>query len=234
VLTVLAVFVFGGVFLAGLYYTAWRDVPPEYRVSHPGVPLVTLRIVSANGNWKSEEIPSLLGELKRLKPDYVLLQRILRKEAQDIAIALDMRHAGQLQMFYSPANSGNSSEAGNAILARHPLYKGRSMPRHDTIDFGVWAESIIDNNRFLIGCVDLSEKGATEELTLALRSAQKADSCPTILGGSFPPATVSGVLNETSSPSRTERILTSAQWQPLPIQSSLAVICVDVSAAAPK
>lgn len=233
-LTVLAIFLFGGVFLAGLYYTAWRDVPPEYRASRPGVPPITLRIVSANINWKPTEIPSRVDEIKRLKPDYVLIQRILRKEAQEMAIALDMRDDGELQMFYSPANSGDPSEAGNAVLARHALYKGRSMPRHDTLDFGVWVESIIDADRFLIGCVDLSEKGATEELTIAMHSLEKASFPPTILAGSFPPVAVVNGLMETANPSRSQRILVSTQWRLVMVESSESLLCVDISSAVRK
>ena len=44
---------------------------------------------------------------------------------------------------------------GNAVLSRYPLYDARSIPNPGGGSFGVWAWSIIDGKKFMIGCVHL-------------------------------------------------------------------------------
>src|SRR4051812_12822674 len=120
-LTVLFVLVFGGLFMGGLYLTAYRNIAPDYRQSTPGAPGRALRVVSWDLQWDPSKTAAAIEVLRPILPDLVLLQRVSRKEAQTIGLALDMRARGALQMYYSPTNAGDPGEPGNAILCRFPL-----------------------------------------------------------------------------------------------------------------
>jgi hypothetical protein len=85
-----------------------------------------------------------------------LLQQVSHKEAERIGVALNMRHNGQLQLYYSPTNPNTTQAPGNAILARHPIYQGRAIATKGATDAGIWVEPIVSGNKFLLGCVDLT------------------------------------------------------------------------------
>src|SRR5437870_3620301 len=98
----------------------------------------------------------LIDEFKSLKPDFILLQQVSLKNAQSIATALDMRHGGELQLYYSPTNPNTSEAPGNAILARHAIFQGRVISDKFASDAGIWVEPVILGNRFHLANVDLT------------------------------------------------------------------------------
>lgn len=147
-------FLVGGLFLAGLFLTARWGVPAEYRNSTPGVPAQALRIACLDLHWKPVDLAAVVAALKEARADFVLLQGVSRKDAQAIGDALGMRHGGQLQMVYSPGNSDDSWNPGNAILAKHPLFRGRVMLRKQTNSMGVVGEAVVSGKRFMLASVD--------------------------------------------------------------------------------
>lgn len=184
-LTILAMFVLGGLFLLGLYLAKWWGTSPQYANSIVGVPDRAMRVASMNLDWT---IPpeTAATALKPVNADIVLLQRVSRKDAQSIAQLLAMRHEGQLQMVYSPDNPGDSSMSGNAILSRFQLEKGRSIPKAGARSFGVFAEPIIDGKRFLVASVDMNystDPDADRNATSA--ALEKQNFPPVVMGGIF-------------------------------------------------
>src|SRR5687767_5373651 len=102
-LTLWAIAVFGGLFLGGLYWMRSTTLPAEYRDARPGLPARPLRLISVDAEWPKTVGP-LVEQLRAEQMDFLLLQRISRKDAQAIADALGFRHGGRLQMYYSASN----------------------------------------------------------------------------------------------------------------------------------
>jgi hypothetical protein len=180
------IIVAGVIFMGGLYLTAWKSVPAEYRAATPGFPDRSLMVVSWDLQWTLDTQPAIAA-LRKHEPDLVLLQQVTRAQAQEIARALDMKHEGELQMMYSQSNEGTTQEPGNAILARFPLYQGREMPRPTARGFGVFDEPVVGGKRFLVGCVDLAAD--TNQKTLEAQAMERAwrqgGSVPLIAAGAF-------------------------------------------------
>src|SRR5436305_570796 len=102
VLTIVAILLFSVLFVGGLYYYAHRNAAsrPEYSSATPGIPLQKLVLISCNLHWASPPA-QLIQELNSQSPDFVLLQQVSLKDAQSVATSLDMRHGGELQVYYS-------------------------------------------------------------------------------------------------------------------------------------
>jgi hypothetical protein len=156
--TVLVIFLFGGLFVGGLYYNARRNAAarPEYSSASVGIPTQDLTIISCNLNWDTPVPAPFITSLNMYDADFILLQQVAHKDAQFIAEALNMKHAGQLQLYYSPTNPNTTQVPGNAILSRHPIYQGRAISNGGATDAGIWVEPVIGGKRFLLGNVDLS------------------------------------------------------------------------------
>src|SRR5436305_5516835 len=156
-LTIVVILAFSVLFVGGLYYYAHRNAAsrPEYTASTPGVPPQKTTLISCNLKWTTPS-PQLIGEFKSLAPDFVLLQQVSLKNAEAMANALDMRHGGELQLYYSPTNPNTTEAPGNAILGRHAMFQGRVISDKFAGDAGIWVESVILKNRFFIGNVDLT------------------------------------------------------------------------------
>jgi len=145
-LTVVLILLFSILFVGGLYYYSRRSASPEYQAATPGVPPQRLRFISCDLEWRSPTA-KLIQDLAPLKPDFVLVQRVSHKDAEILATALDMRHNGQLQLYYSPTNPDTRDVPGNAILARHPLYQGRAIA--DQAKTAGIASAVFDRGGFL-------------------------------------------------------------------------------------
>ena len=180
-MVILAIFAVGFAFLAGLYLTAWLNVPPDYRAAQPGVPPKTLRLACRDFGFKPADWNQVAADLRAADADFLLLTGLSRKDAHDLAAAAGMRHDNHLQAFYSH---------GCAILARHRLHKGQVLSGSVEGACVVMAEPVIDGRRFLLACMDLP--AGNDERALAMRDRRvatmlkawtKLSSLPAIVGG---------------------------------------------------
>jgi len=193
-LTIIAILVFSVLFVGGLYYYAHRNAAsrPEYSSATSGIPPQKLVLISCNLHWT---VPGaqLMHDFKSLTPDFVLLQQVSLKDAQSVATTLDMRHGGELQIYYSPTNPNSSQVPGNAILSRHALFQGRVISDKFAGDAGIWVEPVILRNRFYLANVDLTPpplaapaaKLRQEAIDALIRSFSDA-ATPCIIGGTIP------------------------------------------------
>jgi len=193
-LTILAILVFSILFVGGLYYYAHRNAAshPEYLSATPGIPPQGLVLISCNLRWSAPSA-QLIGDLKSLKPDFILLQQVSLKDAEFIATALDMRHSGQLQLYYSPTNPSTTQAPGNAILSRHAIFQGRVISDKFAGDAGIWVEPVILGKRFYLANIDLTPpplaapaaKLRQEAIDSLVASFSEAPT-PCIIGGVIP------------------------------------------------
>ena len=194
VLTIIAILLFSVLFVGGLYYYAHRNAAsrPEYSSATPGIPPQKLVLISCNLHWASPPA-QLIQELNSQSPDFVLLQQVSLKDAQSVATSLDMRHGGELQVYYSPTNPNSSEVPGNAILARHALFQGRVISDKFAGDAGIWVEPVILGTRFWLANIDLTPpplaepaaKLRQESIDSLVKSFSNAPA-PCIIGGTIP------------------------------------------------
>jgi hypothetical protein len=179
-LTLVAILGFGLLFLGGLYWGRATTLPAEYRNATPGLPARPLRLITVDAEWKPPSA-ELLEQLRGEQMDFLLLQRISRKDAEALANELGFRHGGRMQMFYSASNpNGAPSLPGNAILSKHPLYKGRESPHTTPAGYAVLAEPVVDGKRFTIASADFAKQ---EELETLLTQWEKTGKPPLAVGG---------------------------------------------------
>jgi hypothetical protein len=193
-LTILAILLFSILFVGGLYYYANRNAAarPEYLAATPGIPPQKLTLISCNLQWKSPT-SQLIQDFKSFTPDFILLQQISLKDAESLAAALDMRHSGQLQLYYSPTNPNTTQAPGNAILSRHAIFQGRVISDKFASDAGIWVEPVILGKRFHLGNVDLTPPPLAapaaklrQEAIGALVASFSQTPAPCIIGGVIP------------------------------------------------
>ncbi|HEV8290902.1 MAG TPA: endonuclease/exonuclease/phosphatase family protein [Tepidisphaeraceae bacterium] len=192
-LTILAILVFSILFVGGLYYYAHRNAAsrPEYSSAIPGIPPQKLVLISCNLKWSAPS-DQLIKDFKSLTPDFILLQQVSLKNAESIASALDMRHTGQLQLYYSPTNPNTTEAPGNAILSRHAIFQGRVISDKFAGDAGIWVEPVILGKRFYLANVDLTPpplaapaaKLRQEAIDALIKSFSEAPT-PCIIGGTI-------------------------------------------------
>jgi hypothetical protein len=220
-IVILAIFAVGAAFLAGLYITAWRNVPQDYRAARVGVPTRPLRLACRDFAFRPVDWRQATGELRPLDADFLLLTGLSRKDAHDLAAAAGMRHGGELQAFYSH---------GCAILARHKLHKGQVLAGSVDGACVVMAEPVIDGKRFLLACVHLppaSERSAdtrSSRVTAMLAAWKKQGTPPLIVGGAFGGG-VEAISAESLVPA-SPHFMTSSQWRMIKTEEAL----IEVSA----
>ena len=88
-------------------------------------------------------------------------------------------------MFYSLNDPATAEQPGNAVLAKWPLYQGRTMVKGHPRQFGVFVESIVEGRRFLIGCWDLAvePEAAAREASLMIEAWRRVGEPPLVIGG---------------------------------------------------
>jgi hypothetical protein len=193
-LTIVVILAFSILFVGGLYYYAHRNAAlrPEYIAATPGVAPQKITVISCNLKWTAASA-QLIADFKSLAPDFVLLQQVSLKNAELIAASLDMRHSGQLQIYYSPTNPNTTEVPGNAILSRHAIFQGRVISDQFAGDAGIWVEPVILGKRFYLASVDLTPpplaapaaKVRQESIDSLVGSFSKAPT-PCVIGGVIP------------------------------------------------
>lgn len=172
-------------FMGGLYWTAYRTKPPEYRRALPGLPDKPLNILSWDLDGGADRA-KIIDSLRPFHPDIILLQRIDPHEALEIARALDMRRGQDLQL-YLPS----PGEARPAIMARWPLYQGREMSKPRGLGYGICAEPVINGKKFLVGSIELPKDGQQEAQAM-IHEWKKEGQLPAIVAGDFAGPSIGG------------------------------------------
>lgn len=149
----LGMFALGGAMLLAFFKVPRGGIPAP--AAEWGVPERRVRIVSCRLGTNPKERDRVAAEVRRIAPDYLLLQDAGADQVDSLAKQLQLNGGGSGPIFYPTAEQGNDSR-GNAILATRPLYDGRSIPNPGGESFGVWASSIIDGRKFVIASVDLA------------------------------------------------------------------------------
>jgi endonuclease/exonuclease/phosphatase family metal-dependent hydrolase len=172
-----------------------------FLAASPAVPNKPLRFVSYNIMGNERGIERVTHEIRKLKPDFVLLQEVAKRDVETMARELgDGANAYQWTV-YGPSTNilGGDAEWGNAILSKYPLYETDQCPHPDTGSFGVWGWAIVDGEKFMLASVHLTntwklwswnhwvETSAARynELTGLLADWEEHERPPLIIGGDF-------------------------------------------------
>jgi endonuclease/exonuclease/phosphatase family metal-dependent hydrolase len=178
-----------------LFFHAPRSAQPVPTQAVIGVPDKPIRIASYNILHNRRGRDAVILQIQSTKPDFVFLQELDADDLREMSKALGMEH-----QFYYPSENldGATASWGNAILSKHPLYDARSIPNPGGGSFGVWAWSVIDNKKFMVGCVHLSatwnanpkhiaesSNNRYKEITNLRRAWEALNKPPIVFGGDF-------------------------------------------------
>jgi endonuclease/exonuclease/phosphatase family metal-dependent hydrolase len=186
--------VFGTAFWVTVRLTARGAGSPPPASAAWGVPDRPLRFVSYNILHNERGMPRVIAEIKKLDADFILLQEIEREHLSAMT-----RELGSLPaVYHASENLAGRASWGNAILSKHRLYEGKSIPNAGGGSFGVWATAAIDGKKFRVACVHLSatykfdlkhfEESAVnryKELANLVKAWEDAGQPPIVLGGDF-------------------------------------------------
>jgi endonuclease/exonuclease/phosphatase family metal-dependent hydrolase len=178
-----------------LLFHAPRSAQPVPAQAIIGVPEKPIRIASYNILHNRRGRDAVILQIQSTRPDFVLLQELDADDLREMSKQLVMP-----SQFYYPSENldGEHSSWGNAILSKQPLYDARAIPNPGGGSFGVWAWSVIDNKKFMIGCVHLSatwnanpkhiaesSNNRYKEITNLRRAWEALNKPPIVLGGDF-------------------------------------------------
>jgi endonuclease/exonuclease/phosphatase family metal-dependent hydrolase len=184
----------GAGFLAALF--ANRNVPrPAPAAAVWGPPEKPVRVVSYNVLHNQRGMKGVLDEIRKQRPDFVLLQEVEKRGLSAMTEAL-----GTLPAIYHASENlaGGGASWGNAILSRYPLYEVGSIPNPGGGSFGVWATAVVGGKKFKIACVHLSatwnanpshlvesSNNRWKELSALVKDWQDVGTPPVVVGGDF-------------------------------------------------
>jgi endonuclease/exonuclease/phosphatase family metal-dependent hydrolase len=184
----------GGGFLALLYANRGPTRPPPPTAVW-AVPARPIKIVSYNILHNQRGIDRVIAEIRRLDPDFVLLQEVERSDLSRMTEAL-----GSLPAIYHASENlaGGSASWGNAILSKHRLYDAGTIPNPGGGSFGVWGTAVLDGRKFVVANVHLSAtwnanpshlkqsgENRWRELSNLVKAWQDRGSPPIVVGGDF-------------------------------------------------
>jgi len=207
--------VFGGAFWVAMKWAARGagSLPPASAVW--GVPDRPIRFVSYNIRHGERGLPRIIDEISKLQPDFVLLQEVEREHLS--TMTRDLRSMPAVYHASENLAGGPRASWGNAILSRHRLYEGQSIPNPGGGgSFGVWATAAIDGKKFRVASVHLSDN---RELTNLVKAWEDAGRPPIVLGGDFNQVAIDnywidalkGLGKDKSA--RVDHLLVSKEWK---------------------
>ncbi len=184
----------GGGFLGLLYANRRPAAAPARAVWSP--PAKPVRVVSYNILHSQRGIGRVVEEVRRLNPDFVLLQEVEKRDLSQMTRELGMLPPA---VYHASENlAGPRASWGNAILSKHRLYEGGSIPNPGGGSFGVWATASIEDRKFVVACVHLAatwkadpahliESGNArwKELSNLVAAWHGRGSPPIVVGGDF-------------------------------------------------
>jgi endonuclease/exonuclease/phosphatase family metal-dependent hydrolase len=164
-----------------------------------GVPDRSVRFVSYNILHNQRGLQRVVDEIKKLDPDFVLLQEVESADVLIMAEALGMRSWHQRRAYQKSSNlAGSSAKWGNVIFAKHPLYECESIPNPGGGSFGVWAVTVVDGRKFVLANIHLnatwnanpihikkSGEARWKELNNLHDAWKQRGSPPIVIGGDF-------------------------------------------------
>lgn len=159
---VAGLFALGGLMLWGLFRAPRATSPSAPAAARWGAPAHPIRIASLNVRRLPQEIDHVTDELRKLDPDFVLLQEVDSRDVVALARAFGMQQFHHPNAYERSGNlGGRKATWGNVIFAKHPLYDAGPIPNPGGESFGVWATSIVDGKKFVIANVHLSATPST-------------------------------------------------------------------------
>jgi len=184
----------GGGFLALLYLNRGPMRPPPTSAVW-GAAARPVKVASYNILHNQRGIDRVIVEIRKLDPDFVLLQEVERRDLSALTEALQSLPA----IYHASENlAGGGATWGNAILSKHRLYEAGSIPNAGGGSFGVWGTAVIDGRKFVVANVHLSatwnakpshlkESGENrwKELSNLVKAWQDKGSPPILVGGDF-------------------------------------------------
>jgi endonuclease/exonuclease/phosphatase family metal-dependent hydrolase len=157
VLTCLGIFAVGLAALAGMFLARPDKSPAVPPNLAWGVPDRPIRVVSFNILHNQRGLERVVDEIRKLEPDFVLLQEVESEHVLIMAEALAMRGTHHARAYQRSSNlAGPKAKWGNVIFAKHPLYDCESIPNPGGGSFGVWAVTVVDGRKFVLANVHLN------------------------------------------------------------------------------
>ena len=194
VLVCVGLFALGGAVLWGLFL-APRNRPPSAPAVPWGTPVRPLRFVTIDlGGASVDDGGDLVADLRKLDPDFVLVQNVRFNDVLPLAEGLGMAKSFHPRLFQRPDPRAKDAP-GDVILSIHPLYDARPvavLPDPDIREgSGVRAVAVVDRVKFVV----VSGVGATDQTRRVLEAELRREgSPPTVVGtGQIRPATGEGV-----------------------------------------
>jgi hypothetical protein len=166
---------FGGVIVTALVFTPPAQSPAAPTSAASSVPDRKLRFVVCDLKGRRPGDEGIFAEIRRLKPDYLLLQDV---DSNDLASLVTTM---QIRMSYPP---NGPQASGNYLLSNQPLLDGEAIDGGDGI-VGGWAASVVDGKKFLVGSVRLSASNGTAEEQRLIVAWQQRGGEPIVVGGIF-------------------------------------------------
>lgn len=195
-LVCVGLFVLGGAVLWGLFL-APRNRPPAAPAVPWGTPVRPLRFVTVDlGGVPLAEGGDLVADLRKLDPDFVLVQNARFNDVLPLAEGLGMAKSFHPRLFQRPDPKAKDAP-GDAILSIHALYEARPvavLPDPDIREGrGVRAVAVVDRVKFVV----VSGVGATDQSRKALEADLRREGPPpTVVGtGQIRPANGDGVYS---------------------------------------
>jgi hypothetical protein len=156
--TIVAIFVLGGLVLAGLFMAPRRKpplAPPDMPWAHPGQPVtvVSFEIGPARRNAEPVTLAAMILA-EEATPDFVFLLDIEADQLPGLAKALDMQASYDPRLYQRvPRTPGGKELVGVAILSRHSLFEAAPVRRARKLPDGVSAVAAAHGSKVLVGCL---------------------------------------------------------------------------------
>ena len=196
---VLGLFALGGAVLWGLFQAPRPTSPPAPAANGWGVPSRPVRVVSFNVLHLKRGFDAVVNEVRKVDPDFVLLQEVESRDVVGLARAFDMQRYHHPNAYERSGNlDGPKSTWGNVIFSNHPLYDAGPISNPGGGSFGVWATSVIDGRKFVVANVHLSAtwnanpahvkqsgENRSKEIANLLNAWRARGSPPIVVGGDF-------------------------------------------------
>jgi hypothetical protein len=153
----------GGVIVLTLVLTPTAQSPAAPTAAASSVPDRKLRFVACDLKRRNPQGESIFAQIRRLDPDYLLLQNVNWADVSPLATAMGLR-------MWSP-RGGPPASWGNCVLSKQEILDGDG-------DRGC-AVSVVDGKPFLVGSVQLPDDGQL------VAPWQESGAKTIVLGGSF-------------------------------------------------